>query len=98
MKDGNLYRWSFSHPWTKCISLEEGNYILREIHKGICRAYEAQATLVKNALLQGYYRSIISQDTQRLAGSCEKCQKYSQLIHAPAHIQNPIGSPWHFTV
>ena len=55
LQDGNLYRRSFSHPWTKYVSLEEGNYIFREIHEGICRAHEAQVTLVKKALLQGYY-------------------------------------------
>ena len=39
--NGKLYRRSLSYPWSKCVSPEEGNYVLREIHEGICGAYEA---------------------------------------------------------
>ena len=53
--NGELYRRSLSHPWSKCVSPEEGNYVLREIHEGICGAHEAQNTIVRKALLQGYY-------------------------------------------
>ena len=46
MHNGELYRRSLSHPWSKYVSPEEGNYVLREIHEGICGAHEAQNTLV----------------------------------------------------
>ena len=55
MHNGELYRRSLSHPWSKCVSPEEGSYVLREIHERICRAHEAQNTLIWKALLQGYY-------------------------------------------
>ena len=55
MYNNELYRRSLSHPWSKCVSPEEGNYMLREIYKGICGAHEAQNTIVRKALLQGYY-------------------------------------------
>ena len=41
MYNGELYRRSLSHPWSKYVSPEEGNYMLREIHEGICGAHEA---------------------------------------------------------
>ena len=41
MYNGELYRRSLSHPWLKCVSPEEGNYVLKEIHEGICKAHEA---------------------------------------------------------
>ena len=34
--DGKLYRKGFSTPLLKCVDLEKGNYILREIHDGVC--------------------------------------------------------------
>ena len=55
MHNGEFYKRSLSHPWSKCVSPEEGNYVLREIHEGICGAHEAQNTIVRKALLQGYY-------------------------------------------
>ena len=30
-----LYRRGFSTPLLKCVNLEEGNYILQEIHEGV---------------------------------------------------------------
>ena len=41
MHNSELYRRSLSHPWSKCVSHEEGNYVLQEIHEGICGAHEA---------------------------------------------------------
>ena len=34
--DGQLYKRGFSTLLMKCVDLEERNYILREIHKGVC--------------------------------------------------------------
>ena len=34
--NGQLYRRGFLTPLPKCVDLEEGNYILREIHEGVC--------------------------------------------------------------
>ncbi|KAK4390650.1 hypothetical protein Sango_2128300 [Sesamum angolense] len=36
MIDGELYKRGFSQPFLKCLTPEEGNYVLREIHEGIC--------------------------------------------------------------
>ena len=66
MHNGELYRRSLSHPWSKCVSHEEGNYVLREIHEGICRAHESQNTIIQKALLQGYYWPNMSKDASQL--------------------------------
>ena len=34
--DRQLYRRGFSTPLLKCVDLEKGNYILWEIHEGVC--------------------------------------------------------------
>ena len=36
MYDGRLYKRGFSTDLLKCVDLEKGNYILQEIHEGIC--------------------------------------------------------------
>ena len=62
MYNGELYRRSLSHPWSKYVSPEKCNYVLREIHEGICGAHEAQNTIIWKALLQGYYWPSMSKD------------------------------------
>ena len=34
--DGKLYKRSFTFPLLKCLSLSESDYVLREVHEGIC--------------------------------------------------------------
>ncbi|KAL0439574.1 UNVERIFIED_CONTAM: Gag-Pol polyprotein [Sesamum latifolium] len=36
MIDGALYKRGFSQPFLKCLTPEEGNYVLRETREGIC--------------------------------------------------------------
>ncbi|XP_050233028.1 uncharacterized protein LOC126681528 [Mercurialis annua] len=49
--DGVLYRKSFTYPWSRCLTTEEGEYVLREIHEGICGAHIAPRMLAKKAVL-----------------------------------------------
>ena len=32
-----LYKKGFSCPYLRCLGLEEADYVMREVHKGICR-------------------------------------------------------------
>ena len=87
-----------SHPWSKCVLSEEGNYILREIHEGIYGAHESYNSLVRKALLQGYYWHTMSNDAQKLIQKCHKCQQFARLNYKPSNTEHPIGSPWPFEI
>ena len=52
---GTLYKRGFSAPILKCIRREDANYILREVHEGICGNHIGARALVGKALRQGYY-------------------------------------------
>ena len=93
MYNGELYRRSLSHPWSKCVSPKKDNYVLREIHEGICGAHEAQNTIVRKNLLQDYYWPSMSKDAFQLVQKCTKCQQFARLTQKPSNIQHPIGSP-----
>ena len=45
----NLYKCSASGILMKCVTLEEGKDILREIHEGVCGNHTASRTLVGKA-------------------------------------------------
>ena len=81
MHNDKLYRRSLSHHWSKCVSPEEGDYVLRQIHEGICGAHEAQNTLVRKALLQGYYWPNMTKDAFQLVQRCIKCQQFARITH-----------------
>ena len=60
--DGHLYKKSFTHPLLKCITLEEGDYVLREIHEGACGAHQGARTIAGKALRSGYYWPTLKED------------------------------------
>ena len=52
---GTLYKRGFSAPILKCVGKEDANYILREVHEGICGNHIGARTLAGKTLRQGYY-------------------------------------------
>ena len=42
-------------PILKCVGKEDANYILREVHEGICGNHIGAQTLARKTLRQGYY-------------------------------------------
>ncbi|XP_050232458.1 uncharacterized protein LOC126681087 [Mercurialis annua] len=94
--DGILYRKSFTHPWSRCLTAEEGEYVLREIHEGICGAHIAPRMLAKKAVLQGYYWPLMVRQAEEIVKKCENCQRHQNIRHAPTTEQCPITSPWPF--
>ena len=52
---GTIYKRGFSMPILKCVGKEDANYILREVHEGICGNHIGARTLARKTLRQGYY-------------------------------------------
>ena len=52
---GTLYKRGFSAPLLKCIGKEDVNYVLKEVHEGICGNHIGARALVGKTLRQGYY-------------------------------------------
>nr|XP_027121458.1 uncharacterized protein LOC113738448 [Coffea arabica] len=93
---GTLYRRSYLSPWLKCMTPEEGDYVLREVHEGLCAAHVGSRVLAKKCLLLGYYWPSVFQDAAALVQKCRACQVHAPLCHQPARKMVPIHSPWPF--
>nr|XP_027102673.1 uncharacterized protein LOC113723912 [Coffea arabica] len=50
-----LYKRSYLDPWLRCITPEEGERILQDIHEGLCGVHVGHRMLVKKVLLLGYF-------------------------------------------
>ncbi|XP_076911324.1 uncharacterized protein LOC143569242 [Bidens hawaiensis] len=53
--DGVLFRKSFLSPLLRCIDKEESNYVIREIHEGICGLHAGPRMVVAKIMNVGYY-------------------------------------------
>lgn len=92
----DLYRRSFGDPYLRCLTQSEIQYVLSELHEGICGNHPGGRTLAHRAHSQGYYWPTMRQDAEVHARRCDKCQKYSPVLHMPVETLNSITSPWSF--
>jgi len=91
-----MYKRSFTQPLLKCVRPREADYILREIHEGICGSHIGARTLYQKALRQGYYWPTMVSDAEQLVKKCEKCQRVSNLIHVPSALLTHLIQPCPF--
>ncbi|XP_074336912.1 uncharacterized protein LOC141674087 [Apium graveolens] len=94
LKDDQLYRRTFSASTLKCVDLDETDYYLLEVHKGICRDQLAKNYLAYKVIWQGYYWPIIHTDAIVLVKKYKQCQIFSnvpkQSLDIPALVFFPI--------
>ena len=93
---GTLYKRGFSAPILKCVGKEDANYILREVHEGICGNHIGARTLAGKALRQGYYWPTMLKDTTKLVRKCKACQEHAKISHLPYEPLTSVTSPWLF--
>ena len=62
LMNGQLYKRSLDRPYLKCFTSQQGQYILAELHEGICGNHLGGITLAHNAHTQGYYWSTMRVD------------------------------------
>ena len=103
---GTLYKRGFSAPILKCVGKEDANYILREVHEGICGNHIGVRTLAGKTLRQGYYWPTMLKDTTELVRKCKACQEHATPIRATDVSHKPlafstmgarhIGTPTHW--
>ncbi|XP_020207378.1 uncharacterized protein LOC109792381 [Cajanus cajan] len=98
MVTDELYRRGFSTPLLKCIDDHQADYVMREIHEGICGSHSGGRTLAAKVLRAGYYWPTLKGDCTEFVKKCVKCQKHGNLIHALAAELHSISSPWLFAL
>jgi hypothetical protein len=63
LANSTLYKRGFMLPLLKCVSQEEGNYILWEIHEGVCENHSRSRVLAHKATRAGFYWPNMSRDS-----------------------------------
>ena len=93
---GTLYKRGFSAPLLKCIGKEDANYVLREVHEGICGNHIGARALEGKTLRQGYYWPTMLKDATELVRKCKICQEDAKISHLPSEPLTSIISTWPF--
>ena len=72
--NGQLFKRSLDEQYLKCLTPEQGQYVLAELHEGICGNHPGVRTLVHRAHTQGYYWPTMKSDTAEYVKKYDLCQ------------------------
>ena len=68
-----LYKRDFSRLYLRCLVPEEAEYIMREVHEGICENHSRVRSLVHNLIKIGYYWPTMQKDAEAYVKTYDKC-------------------------
>ncbi|XP_076906127.1 uncharacterized protein LOC143562104 [Bidens hawaiensis] len=77
LTDGILYRRSFLGPLLRCVDAEDANYLIREIHEGICGLHVGPRMTVAKIMNAGYYWPSMHLDAVQEIRKCDSCQRHA---------------------
>ena len=93
---GSLYKRGFFTPILKCIAGKDADYVLREVHEGVCGNHIGARELAGKVLRQGYYWPTMLRDATDLVKRCKICQEHSKISRLPSKPLTSNTSPWPF--
>ena len=73
---------------------EEADYVIREVHEGICGNHSGSRSLVHKLVRAGYYWPTMQKDAEAYVRACDKCQRFSNIIRQPTEELTPLMAPW----
>jgi hypothetical protein len=81
---GKLYKKSIMGILQRCVTPEEGQEILKDIHAGVCGHHASSRAIAAKAFRAGFYWLTAIEDTKDIVRKCEACQRFASRPHAPA--------------
>jgi hypothetical protein len=97
MLQGKLYKKSITGILQRCVTPQEGQEILRDVHAGVCGHHASSRSIAAKAFRAGFYWLTAIKDAKDIVRKCEACQRFASRPHAPAAELQPIPLSWPFT-
>ena len=91
-----LYKRGFSRLYLRCLSHDEADYMMREVHEGICGNHSGARSIARKLIRVGYYWPTMLKDAQAYVKTYDKCQRFSNLIRQLSEELTPMTAPWPF--
>ncbi|XP_076884643.1 uncharacterized protein LOC143533894 [Bidens hawaiensis] len=83
---GVLFRKSFLGPLLRCVDVEDANFVIREIHEGICGLHAGPRMVVAKIMNVGYYWPGMHMDAIKEIRKCDACQRRATNAATPEQI------------
>ena len=82
----------------RCINRDEADYMMKEVHNGVCKPYLNGRLLAKKIMRTGYFWLTIEHDCVDFIKKCAKCQIYADVIHALSTELHSMTARWPYSM
>jgi hypothetical protein len=93
---GKLYKKSITGVLQRCVTPQEGQVILKDIHVGVCGHHTSSGAIAVKAFSAGFYWLTAIEDAKDIVQRYEACQRFASRPHTPAAELQPIPLSWPF--
>ncbi|XP_022004609.1 uncharacterized protein LOC110902205 [Helianthus annuus] len=91
-----LYKKGYLAPLLRCVGPAQSQYLVKEVHEGICGAHFGARTMVAKLMNLGYFWPSMHRDTAEQLRKCDSYQIHAPVPKSPKHDLVPISSAWPF--
>jgi hypothetical protein len=74
---GKLYKRSITGILQRCVTPQEGQTILKDIHAGVCGHHASSRAIAAKAFRAGFYWLTAIEDVKDIVRTCEACQRFA---------------------
>jgi hypothetical protein len=93
---GKLYKKSITCVLQRCVTPQEGQVILKDIHAGVYGHHASSRAIAAKAFHAGFYWLTTIEDEKDIVRRCEACERFASRTHTPAAELQPIPLSWSF--
>jgi hypothetical protein len=91
-----LYKKSIIGVLQRCVTPQEGQIILKDIHAEVCGHHASKRAIAAKAFRAGFYWLTAVEDAKDIIQRCEACHRFASRPHAPVAELQPIPLSWPF--
>jgi hypothetical protein len=74
--EGKLYKRSITGVLQRCVTPQEGQVILKDIHAEVCGHHASSRAIAAKAFRAGFYWLTAIKDAKDIVRKCEACQRF----------------------
>nr|XP_027071963.1 uncharacterized protein K02A2.6-like [Coffea arabica] len=78
----------------RCVDEDEAEYLMKEVHSGVCGSHMNGHLLAKKIMRTGYFWLTMEHDCVVFVRKCVKCQLHGDVMHTPPTELHSMTAPW----
>jgi hypothetical protein len=82
--DDDLYRRTIDGLLLKCLSEEQANVAMGEVHEGMCGTHQSSHKMKSRLRTVGFYWPTMTEDCFKYFRGCDACQRFGNIQLGPA--------------